>query len=110
MENVPSDVFQGCFVVTCTLLAFIGLVWLREQILHGGGPDWLERDNNNVPPPAADVLPPPAQPPPPENNNILEPDLQQGVNQVGESTFLSQYLRLQLKSFTFWDIMPYYPL
>lgn len=22
----------------------LGLVWLREQILHGGGPDWLERD------------------------------------------------------------------
>ena len=29
-------------VVTLTLLAFIGLVWLREQILHGGGPAWLE--------------------------------------------------------------------
>ena len=28
-----------------TLLAFISLVWLREQILHGGGPDWLDFDN-----------------------------------------------------------------
>ncbi|KAK4874497.1 hypothetical protein RN001_013857 [Aquatica leii] len=44
-ENLASDVFHGCFVVTCTLFAFIGLVWLREQILHGGGPDWLEREN-----------------------------------------------------------------
>ncbi|XP_044736435.1 E3 ubiquitin-protein ligase MARCHF6 isoform X2 [Chrysoperla carnea] len=44
-DNVASDVFHGCFVVTCTLFAFIGLVWLREQILHGGGPDWLEREN-----------------------------------------------------------------
>lgn len=31
-------------MVLCTLCAFIGLVWLREQILHGGGPDWLEQD------------------------------------------------------------------
>lgn len=44
MENLAADAFRGCFVVTCTLLSFIGLVWLREQILHGGGPDWLERD------------------------------------------------------------------
>lgn len=40
-----SDCFQGCFVVACTLCAFISLVWLREQILHGGGPDWLDHDN-----------------------------------------------------------------
>lgn len=32
-------------MVTCTLFAFAGLVWLREQILHGGGPDWMQRDN-----------------------------------------------------------------
>ncbi|KAL9908267.1 E3 ubiquitin-protein ligase MARCHF6 [Glossina fuscipes fuscipes] len=44
-ENFAPDVFRGCFVVTCTLLSFIGLVWLREQILMGGGPDWLERDD-----------------------------------------------------------------
>lgn len=46
-------------MVTCTLFAFAGLVWLREQILHGGGPDWLQRDeqgqgegrvlDNNIP-------------------------------------------------------------
>lgn len=51
-ENLLSDCFQGCFVVTCTLCTFISLVWLREQILHGGGPDWLEHDllppNNNA--------------------------------------------------------------
>ncbi|CAI9714795.1 E3 ubiquitin-protein ligase MARCH6-like [Octopus vulgaris] len=44
-ENIVSDSFQGCFVVTCTLCAFISLVWLREQILHGGGPDWLEHED-----------------------------------------------------------------
>ena len=35
---------QGCAVVSLTLIAFIGLVWLREQILHGGGPEWLDND------------------------------------------------------------------
>ncbi|KAG7227423.1 hypothetical protein INR49_000429 [Caranx melampygus] len=34
----------GCFVVTCTLCAFISLVWLREQIVHGGAPQWLEQN------------------------------------------------------------------
>jgi E3 ubiquitin-protein ligase MARCH6 len=64
MENLASDIFQGCFVVTCTLFAFAGLVWLREQILHGGGPDWLQRDNAGLP--AEDA------PPPVLNNNIPE--------------------------------------
>merc|ERR1719378_1333584 len=45
-ENVLTDILQGCAVVTLTLLAFIGLVWLREQILHGGGPAWLEPEEN----------------------------------------------------------------
>ncbi|XP_060802474.1 E3 ubiquitin-protein ligase MARCHF6 [Amyelois transitella] len=60
-ENLAKDVFSGCFVVTCTLFSFIGLVWLREQIMHGGGPDWMERE----------VLPAPAQEdiPLPDNNN-----------------------------------------
>ena len=44
-ENILADCFQGFFVVLATLLAFISLVWLREQILHGGGPDWLDFDN-----------------------------------------------------------------
>ncbi|XP_035919137.1 E3 ubiquitin-protein ligase MARCHF6-like [Anopheles stephensi] len=52
-ENITIDVFRGCFVVTCTLFTFIGLVWLREQIIHGGGPDWLERDDPQAPEPAA---------------------------------------------------------
>ncbi|CAA9997117.1 unnamed protein product [Nesidiocoris tenuis] len=82
-ENIGSDIFHGCFVVTCTLCAFIALVWLREQIVHGGGPDWLERGNDEVaaPPPAApaanNVQPPPAppqqQPIVPVNNNPQEP-------------------------------------
>uniref|UniRef100_A0A0P5K8I6 E3 ubiquitin-protein ligase MARCHF6 n=1 Tax=Daphnia magna TaxID=35525 RepID=A0A0P5K8I6_9CRUS len=46
-EHVATDILHGCVVVLCTLCAFIGLVWLREQILHGGGPDWLEQDIQN---------------------------------------------------------------
>ncbi|XP_017058806.1 E3 ubiquitin-protein ligase MARCHF6 [Drosophila ficusphila] len=73
MENLAADAFRGCFVVTCTLLSFIGLVWLREQILHGGGPDWLERDDaplqaaaaNPAPAPAAEAAPLPQD----DNNN-----------------------------------------
>ncbi|KAJ8303370.1 hypothetical protein KUTeg_019766 [Tegillarca granosa] len=48
-DNLASDCFHGCFVVTCTLCAFISLVWLREQILHGGGPEWLEQDHQGAP-------------------------------------------------------------
>ncbi|XP_026325179.1 E3 ubiquitin-protein ligase MARCH6 [Hyposmocoma kahamanoa] len=60
-ENLAKDVFSGCFVVTCTLFSFIGLVWLREQIMHGGGPDWMEREI--LPIPAAEDMPLP------DNNN-----------------------------------------
>lgn len=87
MENLASDIFQGCFVVTCTLFAFAGLVWLREQILHGGGPDWLQRDNivppvailnNNIEEEELEEEPPPAQeepieePLPPPVNEVFE--------------------------------------
>ncbi|XP_029687282.1 E3 ubiquitin-protein ligase MARCH6-like [Takifugu rubripes] len=41
-QNLLADCLQGCFVVACTLCAFISLVWLREQIVHGGAPQWLE--------------------------------------------------------------------
>lgn len=47
-ENLLADCLQGCFVVTCSLCAFISLVWLREQIVHGGAPQWLEQ---HQPPP-----------------------------------------------------------
>ena len=44
-ENIISDIFHGGFVVLCSLGGFISLVWLREQILSGGGPDWLEQND-----------------------------------------------------------------
>uniref|UniRef100_A0A665WG68 E3 ubiquitin-protein ligase MARCHF6 n=1 Tax=Echeneis naucrates TaxID=173247 RepID=A0A665WG68_ECHNA len=44
-QNLLADCLQGCFVVMCTLCAFISLVWLREQIVHGGAPQWLEQNH-----------------------------------------------------------------
>ncbi|KAJ4925101.1 hypothetical protein JOQ06_017838 [Pogonophryne albipinna] len=81
-ENLLADCLQGCFVVTCTLCAFISLVWLREQIVHGGAPQWLEQ--HQMPPPhaagqanegAADE-PPAAQPAPADlpAQNQAEPE------------------------------------
>jgi E3 ubiquitin-protein ligase MARCH6 len=46
-DNLISDIFQGAFVVLCSLCAFISLVWLREQILSGGGPEWLDNNRPN---------------------------------------------------------------
>uniref|UniRef100_A0A665VFF7 E3 ubiquitin-protein ligase MARCHF6 n=1 Tax=Echeneis naucrates TaxID=173247 RepID=A0A665VFF7_ECHNA len=81
-ENLLADCLQGCFVVTCTLCAFISLVWLREQIVHGGAPQWLEQ--HQPPPPnaagqpneAAADEPPAAQPAPadPPAQNEAEPE------------------------------------
>ncbi|KAM6977295.1 E3 ubiquitin-protein ligase MARCHF6-like [Aplochiton taeniatus] len=48
-DNLLADCLQGCFVVTCTLCAFISLVWLREQIVHGGAPQWLEQHQHPQP-------------------------------------------------------------
>ena len=43
-ESVVTDILQGVLVVGSTLCAFVSLVWLREQVTHGGGPEWLEDD------------------------------------------------------------------
>lgn len=80
-ENIGSDIFHGCFVVTCTLFAFIGLVWLREQILHGGGPDWLEREEGGWPAGNQQLL---APQPAPANNNVVEPQVAIEVRMLKE--------------------------
>lgn len=81
MENLSSDVFHGCFVVTCTLVAFIGLVWLREQILHAGGPDWLERDNNvQLPPVDNPLMQADPQPQQLQEQNAEQPNVQDNNN------------------------------
>jgi hypothetical protein len=41
-DHLLTDVLQGGLVVFCSLGAFICLLWLREQILTGGGPAWLQ--------------------------------------------------------------------
>ena len=88
-DHILTDVLQGGLVVFCSLGAFICLLWLREQILTGGGPAWLqapepdpvraaaaalagiEAAEAQLPPPqinivpAADVLAPPPPPAPP---------------------------------------------
>ncbi|XP_051557556.1 E3 ubiquitin-protein ligase MARCH6 isoform X2 [Myxocyprinus asiaticus] len=62
-ENLLADCLQGCFVVTCTLCAFISLVWLREQIVHGGAPLWLEQNQQQP----ANAAGPPNEAPGPGN-------------------------------------------
>lgn len=99
-ENIISDILQGGFVVLCSLAAFISLVWLREQILSGGGPEWLENlAHHNNPPQAAAPPPVPPQPVPPQpiNQNIninnfnlpqminnLQPGVQNNVNNFND--------------------------
>nr|XP_055057984.1 E3 ubiquitin-protein ligase MARCH6 isoform X3 [Misgurnus anguillicaudatus] len=62
-ENLLADCLQGCFVVTCTLCAFISLVWLREQIVHGGAPLWLDQNQQQP----ANAAGPPNEAPGPGN-------------------------------------------
>lgn len=67
-------------VVSLTLMAFIGLVWLREQILHGGGPEWLEIDFPEGLAPLHDPLGPDEaepdfEPAVPRADEALQPDL-----------------------------------
>uniref|UniRef100_A0AAZ3QUY2 E3 ubiquitin-protein ligase MARCHF6 n=1 Tax=Oncorhynchus tshawytscha TaxID=74940 RepID=A0AAZ3QUY2_ONCTS len=90
--NLLADCLQGCFVVTCTLCAFISLVWLREQIVHGGPPLWLEHHQQPQPNAAgqqpneaagqgaADEPPAPANPPAHE----AEPEPPDGPPEQGE--------------------------
>ncbi|KAF3703520.1 E3 ubiquitin-protein ligase MARCH6 [Channa argus] len=87
-ENLLADCLQGCFVVTCSLCAFISLVWLREQIVHGGAPQWLEQHQPPQPNAAGQANeaqaagqgvadePPAAQPVPadPPAQNEVEPE------------------------------------
>ena len=43
-DNLASDGFYGLMIVLLSLLGFISVVWLQDQIRNGGGPQWLERD------------------------------------------------------------------
>uniref|UniRef100_A0A674EFC4 E3 ubiquitin-protein ligase MARCHF6 n=1 Tax=Salmo trutta TaxID=8032 RepID=A0A674EFC4_SALTR len=88
-ENLLADCLQGCFVVTCSLCAFISLVWLREQIVHGGPPLWLEHHQQPQPnaagqqPNEVTHAPPPAPAAPPAHNEA-EPEPPDGLPEQGE--------------------------
>ncbi len=48
-DNLLVDCGCGLCVVALTLVAFIGYIWLRDQLLHGQvGLDWLEVDGPQV--------------------------------------------------------------
>ncbi|KAM3171349.1 hypothetical protein ACTXT7_016783 [Hymenolepis weldensis] len=40
-EHVVQDCIQGFMIVLIALTALFGCVWLREQLVIGGEPDWL---------------------------------------------------------------------
>ena len=42
------DCAHGMLVVLVSLLAFISIVWLRDQLTNGLGPNWLEEDRHEV--------------------------------------------------------------
>jgi len=67
-DHILTDVLQGGLVVFCSLGAFICLLWLREQILTGGGPAWLQPAE---PEPAQQAEG--APPPPPPQVNFIPP-------------------------------------
>ncbi|VDN01821.1 unnamed protein product [Thelazia callipaeda] len=62
IENLFIDCIKGCFIVSIFLCAFISLVWLREQIIHGGPQEWLNIEIPAVGGNAENV---------PDNNNDL---------------------------------------
>jgi E3 ubiquitin-protein ligase MARCH6 len=87
-DHILTDVLQGGLVVFCSLGAFICLLWLREQILTGGGPAWLQpaepepaQQAEGAPPPQVNVIPliapvdalPLPPPPPPAPVNAEQP-------------------------------------
>ena len=42
------DSLLGLLIVVVSLLGFISLVWLRDQLTNGEGPEWLTTDQNNA--------------------------------------------------------------
>ncbi|XP_075248827.1 E3 ubiquitin-protein ligase MARCHF6-like isoform X3 [Convolutriloba macropyga] len=41
-NNFLTDVFYGAFIVSASIAAFVALVWLREQIINGAAPEWMD--------------------------------------------------------------------
>lgn len=47
-EDIFFDCIHGLLVVVVSLLGFISMVWLKDQLGHGLGPNWLEEDRQEV--------------------------------------------------------------
>lgn len=47
-ENLFLDDVYGLLIVFTSLLGFISMVWLKDQLGNGGGPNWLARDQREV--------------------------------------------------------------
>lgn len=47
-DNLATDGFYGLVIVLLSLVGFISVVWLQDQIRNGGGPQWLEQDRIEV--------------------------------------------------------------
>ncbi|KAF8366153.1 marc-6, partial [Pristionchus pacificus] len=43
-EGIIHDVAKGCILLLVFVCSFISMLWLREQILHGGPAEWLQLD------------------------------------------------------------------
>ena len=41
-ETIFGDCIKGSLIVMASFCLILSLVWLREQIINGGGPEWLE--------------------------------------------------------------------
>lgn len=47
-ENLILDDIYGLVIVCVSLLGFISLVWLKDQLGNGQAPAWLENDNQQL--------------------------------------------------------------
>ena len=47
-EDILFDCIHGLLVVVISLIGFISVVWLKDQLGHGLGPNWLEEDRQEV--------------------------------------------------------------
>ena len=46
--NLILECLVGLFIVFVSLLAFISLVWLKDQLTTGAGPEWLAADHQEA--------------------------------------------------------------
>jgi E3 ubiquitin-protein ligase MARCH6 len=49
LETILADCFKGSIIVLISFCVILSLVWLRDQIVNGGGPDWLENIQEDAP-------------------------------------------------------------